>query len=111
MNMQEMSAREEARREPMTDERLAEIEARANAATPGPWRYTLYFVMSPSQGLIADIGPGSASVNSDAAFIAHARTDVPALLAEVRRLREEIVSLRENQEPSSSMLWIYRRPV
>ena len=43
----------------MTDDELNEIEARANAVTPGK------------------------------NFIAHAREDIPALLAEVRQLRAE----------------------
>jgi hypothetical protein len=33
-------------------------------------------------------------IHADAAFIAHARTDVPALLAEVRRLRSELAATR-----------------
>ena len=57
---------------------LDEIEARANAATPGPWR------------------EGSSDLYSvrNAAFIAAARTDVPALIARVRELEAECERLR-----------------
>lgn len=141
----------------MTDEQLAEIERRANAATPGPWidlsrayferckrdrrthgnrwyhgserascplalivrdsvqgkpfalediprrvdRYDLKAVFSlfwsslPKQAKSMMEGFFRPE---DAAFITHARTDVPALIAEVRRLRaalERIVSTFE----------------
>jgi hypothetical protein len=51
----------------MTDEELDRIEARCNAATAGPWK--------------------------DGEFIVAAREDIPALLAEVRRLRAELDDL------------------
>jgi hypothetical protein len=78
----------------MTPEELDAIEARANAATKGPW---LAFPGSGmvgaawrSHGWVADVprflSPG---VNNhrvaDAEFIAHARTDVPSLVAELRK--------------------------
>jgi hypothetical protein len=69
---------------------LAEIQARADAATPGPWRMT-------SQGGIEPVqytGPGEdftsvAAVREDRdwAFITHARTDVPVLVAELAEWR------------------------
>jgi hypothetical protein len=78
---------------------LEAIKARADAATPGPWfteyGYKLAKVMTktakghgrvmlaqdwiPRQGVD---GP----LQDDAEFIAHARTDIPLLLAEVERL-------------------------
>lgn len=76
-------------------DRLNEIEARANAATKGPWstfgRGTVvgtadkdgwrnYVVCSCS------LSPGIANAN----FVAAARTDVPALCAAVRRAVEEL---------------------
>jgi hypothetical protein len=72
----------------ITEEQLAEIEARANAATPGPWRE------SASCGLVSDHPHVTRDVwsipklDGDMPFIAAARTDVPALVAEVRRLRK-----------------------
>jgi hypothetical protein len=100
----------------MDDKQLNEIEARANAATPGLWglagddeiglgvektsvgysydvilaQVTLEsdrlddLVHNPNQFRIK-LG----TVKADAEFIAHARKDVPALLAEVKRLRAE----------------------
>lgn len=90
----------------MTEEQLREIEARHEAATPGPWRHTfkdcLYYMSSEfidreddpiGVGLItSDINQHNAELyatDADMEFIAHARADIPALLAEVRRLREE----------------------
>jgi cell division septum initiation protein DivIVA len=35
----------------------------------------------------------------DKAFIAHARDDMPALLAEVRRLREQVAALQTRPKP------------
>jgi hypothetical protein len=72
----------------MTDAELAEIEARANAARPGPWKVGGYddtveseSYTGPDHPVLADMVPPL-----DAEFIAHARSDVPALIAEVRRL-------------------------
>ena len=75
----------------MTD-RLDEIRARAEAATPGPWRE-----LDAAYGMIVhDTGPDSAQIvvladhrfgGPDSTFIAHAREDIPYLLAEVERLR------------------------
>lgn len=58
----------------MTEAELAEIEARANAATPGPWK--IGGLRRLQMGLM----------EQDADFVTAARTDVPALVAEVRRL-------------------------
>ena len=74
-------------------DRLNEIEARANAATEGPWEayrpnpaYRIYEICSTTpQGLdetLAEVSGYNAS--DDADFIAHARTDVPALMAALR---------------------------
>ena len=90
---------------PITAERLAEIEARANAATEGPWRASTGRTYDTTTGKAAPVehyvsrGDDDVGIASDvcdsrtgeqsepnALFIAHARTDVPALVAEVRRL-------------------------
>lgn len=55
--------------------RLDEIEARLSAATPGPWTRTQWEEEQP--GVPWD---------ADAEFIAHAREDVPALIAVVRKV-------------------------
>lgn len=62
--------------------RLDEIEARANAATEGPWNVFMDRIDHPGRSLVAvayDVG-----CDEDAEFIAHARTDVPALVAVAR---------------------------
>lgn len=87
----------------MTAEQLAEIEARANAATSGPWVhpnhrpdemglvYTAYPVNDAGARQVADSAQYcDASDVANADFIAHARSDVPALVAEARRLRESL---------------------
>jgi hypothetical protein len=70
----------------MTDEQLAEWQRLADAATPGPWRYRGIYVGTDA-GLVA-----SAELPLHAAFIAASRTAVPALIEEVERLRDEIVT-------------------
>ena len=78
----------------MTEDELNEIEVRANAATPGPWKAGLYGSVTVNNGLKI-LNTNYSSYNShggncpDAEFIACAREDVPALIAEVRRLKAE----------------------
>jgi hypothetical protein len=71
---------------------LDAIQARADAATDGPW--TTYVAgagiwSSAPYGWVlrSDEGPILFGPLADIEFAAHARTDVPALVAEVRRLR------------------------
>jgi hypothetical protein len=68
--------------EPITDAELAAMLARANAATEGPWTIHLAdnTVIDPDGFAVV---PGGV----DGIFIANCRRDVPALIAEVRRLR------------------------
>jgi hypothetical protein len=81
--------------EPLSPERRAEIAARAEAATPGPWctdsseiyQGTEYTSWAVWVGETCDPDDRRKS-RADAEFIAAARTDVPALLAEVEQLRE-----------------------
>lgn len=78
------------------DATLNEIEARAAAATEPPWRVNhrmveavergRWYALTQDGGSQAEDGAGSFAT-VDATFIAAARTDVPALVAEVRRLR------------------------
>lgn len=83
---------------PLTEEQLAELEALADAATPGPWG--VYHDIDDWYDVWADIaikgdtrvsGPG---IYADASFIATARTAIPQLIAEVRRLKAKITWLR-----------------
>lgn len=70
----------------MIDATLNEIEARAAAATGGPWwnlaTRTAHLVASMDGKPIAKLYDGDSGE-----LISHARTDVPLLVAEVRRLR------------------------
>ena len=114
--------------EPMTEERLAEIMGREKAATQGPWvfeepdgkvllGYTPKEVRVCESGCLGSIGSRFVcDMHSDwrytyknkdeplanAAFLAHAREDIPALLAEVERLRAEL----ENADKRTKF-WIY----
>ena len=87
--------------EPMPQEELDTIRRRVAAATRGPWSRWAGWdrqdncVKSDSREdmhTVADVIPEA----DDAAFIAHARTDIPALLAEVDRLRAAL-DQKENQ--------------
>ena len=94
--------------EPMTPERLAEIEARVEDATEGPWHawdrgigYELHLGAAAKCGQIRceDVNGEFRETfkRADAAFIAAARTDVPDLLAEVRRLQAAVERVRDRQ--------------
>ena len=81
----------------MTDADLKAIQARADAATPGPWEYGPWGSRGMSAGDVhqrdrllfrtAESEVGAEADDRNGAFVAHARADVPALLAEVRLLR------------------------
>ena len=82
---------------PLTDQPLDldPIEAREKAATKGPWTVSQdYDDVLDSQGahLASYWNPSSRIRNGE--FIAHARTDVPAMAAEIRRLRTELATAR-----------------
>ncbi len=86
---------------------LADIRARADAATRGPWHVELaaetyvdrpsrYPIYSEVRGIVdvtegdtyvAQTRRGNEQARADAEFIAHAREDVATLLGEVERLR------------------------
>ncbi len=92
----------------MNEQELKEIEARAAAATPGPWepqegtKYLAmgdmgeekeYFVIRDGDdiSICCDCStPDGEASPENANFIAHARQDVPALCAEMRRLNGEL---------------------
>lgn len=91
---------------PLTEERLAEIRERAEAASPGPWERGLNEWAVQISSVFWGDGRLLAEMNilneadmvdpvayersePNAEFIAHAREDVPWLLAEVVRLMAE----------------------
>lgn len=71
----------------MTNKQLADIEARANAATPGPWNPSWDGSVLSEHDNIADVWSNNPA---DCKFIAHAHEDIPLLLEEVKRLRKLI---------------------
>ncbi|MDX8528687.1 hypothetical protein RFM68_29870 [Mesorhizobium sp. MSK_1335] len=75
---------------------LQEMEARVEAAQPGPWKSWVEGRDFLSGSNIIQTGDGvergedidlSGAIVADQDFIAAARQDVPRLIAEVRRLR------------------------
>lgn len=87
-------------RERLTAADLAAMEARAQAAPAGPWWFyadrdsELYPIMAQcgqEDVVIGQVYMEDRNLDRKTAqFIAHAREDVPCLLAEVRRLRNEL---------------------
>lgn len=89
---------------------LDAIEARANAATEGPWKHyprpnsgllayqnepsPIVYRDHPTPGVGLVILTADRGTEADVAFAAHARTDVPDLVARVRALEEENQQLR-----------------
>jgi predicted RNase H-like nuclease (RuvC/YqgF family) len=75
----------------LTQEELEAIRKRAEAATPGPWgkefRYGISIITNYGFNVIDE--DGGVTKYPDAEFIAHARQDVPKLLAEIERLQKE----------------------
>jgi len=80
----------------ITSEKIAEIQARCDRASLGPWKSMVegrdhmsgssFIMTGPPNARGADIELSGAT-GDDQDFIAHARQDVPRLLEEVRRLR------------------------
>ena len=79
----------------LTPARLAEIEARTRAATPGPWDWVDYGeVITRDEHDSIAMAMETTMGHTNAAFIAHARTDIPALLSHLRALEAENARLR-----------------
>lgn len=98
----------------MTDDELAAIKARVEAATPGPWKWELspanYDIgyMKGGDGsnmclfpAIKKIRNGRLIMMETADFIAHSRTDIPALLAHVEAQAERIKGLEMRVQKES----------
>ena len=98
----------------MNEERLAELEALCEAATPGPWERV--DVHGVPLGIGTEQQPGGKSrvyrmivnvlrkgdkdrdlprLRGDANFIATARTALPEALAEIRRLQGQIAKMND----------------
>lgn len=93
----------------MTEQQLEAIRARCEAATPGEWRYAVihghHLIVAPPDGpaSISELGYFSLfeatgiSNAADLGFVAHAREDVPALLAYIEELEADIRMHKEDR--------------
>lgn len=101
----------------LTDVELDEIRDRVNRASVGPWHTEpwntlangylygpakIHWHKQPDTGLMKCFPPTSFRYE-DAEFIAHARQDIPLLLAEIERLKNEMRSISQSTSvrPSS----------
>jgi hypothetical protein len=89
----------------LTQEEIEAIRKRAEAATPGPWVVgavpDVVFVETNQSELILEKESDKTQDYNTAEFIAHAREDVPKLVAEIERLRKlahEILEDYDNAE-------------
>lgn len=83
----------------MTEEELASIRQRCEKATSGPWVSFIEgcghsggsnFIMTGNSNKRGEDIELTGVTNSDQDFIAHARQDIPRLLAEIERLRRHL---------------------
>ena len=85
---------------------LDAVQALADAATPGPWDHATKtydggpLVVAEGYGFPAEPLPAAGGIvcypDADAAFIAQARTLVPALIAELRETRGRLTRMTES---------------
>jgi hypothetical protein len=85
----------------MTDDEIAAMKAREERATHGPWNVHVatWGIVQHDRPLPIVYGNAHYGIlaDADAEFIAHAREDVPALLAEVEQLRTYIERLHAHR--------------
>lgn len=99
--------------EPMTQERLDAIQARVDGATGGPWgcygdgAHEVFDAGEYSDGDRGEVVAAVIDKLSDAVFIAEAREDIPALLAEVERLRALITVDEDMVERAAETLYVH----
>lgn len=88
----------------MTDEELQAIKERCEAATPGPWQRHKYHHIRSAEGIELNAGHydlvelSSFNLEANRDFIAHAREDIPKLLAEIERLRISVETWHKETE-------------
>lgn len=94
--------------------KLDEIRERAEKATKGPWTVTLYF--DKSREVYDRIwGPAVLSTikaierHENKEFIAHSRTDIPALLDMIEELQKKIGEIQTmvNEQAEDPGLWSF----
>lgn len=86
----------------MTKQELAEIKARCKAATEGPWddKVTAVYKDNTAIRICADFH----NFESDAYFIARARADIPALIAEIERLQADYDRINDFEQSQCAKL-------
>ncbi|BAL77316.1 hypothetical protein [Bradyrhizobium cosmicum] len=76
---------------PLTEEDIEAIKSRRDQATPGPWKSFIEarektsgsdFIQTEGEDIYL-----TGATGADQDFIAHARQDIPRLIAEIERLR------------------------
>jgi hypothetical protein len=77
---------------------LDAIEARYEAATPGPWRVEKSWVVGGKGRGEWNVACVAGEPPRDADFIAHARTDIPALLAAIDDYEARIAAQKSEME-------------
>jgi hypothetical protein len=92
----------------ISDEELAAIKERTEQATPGPWtnheeEVVGQEVVDPAGRTLVDVRGDHEE--ADAEFIAHAREDVPALLAEIERLRALLHEVADYEDDLTTGPW------
>jgi hypothetical protein len=105
----------------LTQEQLEAVRQRAENATPGPWETCEISKLSHakwfgvlgggSDDSLIDIGVDTLN-EADATFIAHARTDIPALLEHIAELEAELARLKDaliNTERKEIVRTYYRQ--
>jgi hypothetical protein len=86
---------------------LDELERLAAAATPGPWeaiRPRINIRIMAGDRYVLESGPCGVRTEEDGQFIAAARAAVPALIAEVRRLRAQVEGHCDRMAKQSELL-------
>lgn len=101
---------------PLTDERLREIRERHARSTPETWyvgipdiAFCECQIVAPCRNVWAGEGtdvtkPCAGLSPQDAEFVAHAHQDIPALLAELERLRCENDALKDAARRTNEVL-------
>jgi len=83
----------------MTEKDLFEIEQKCNRATKGPWKSIIEgrdqtsgssFISTSDE----DIYVSNPTTNNNQDFIASAKQDIPRLIAEIRKLKNELIANR-----------------
>lgn len=110
----------------MTDQKIEEIRARAEKATPGPWKTHLVddtsVVTEDGTDVCTTCDSSQAEredgynveyerMEADAAFIAHVREDIPYLLAELDRLKAHWDGVCEKRTLADRLRGHYRTAI